>query len=363
MASIIGSVSPFNETEDTWHAYAERLDHFFLANEIDSEAKKRAVLLSSMGVKPYKLLSNLVAPRKAGECSYTEIVDVLKNHHNPRPSTIVQRFKFNTRVRGASESIRTFVAELKKLSEFCEYNDSLEEMLRDRLVCGINNRRIQQRLLTERSLTFAKALEIAQAMEAAAEGIEDLSGHITNKLCAMKHHRTTAAKPRSTISDRLCYRCGGPHTDSICKFKDSKCYKCQKIGHIAKVCRSTHTAKVQPKNKHKAHVLDENNVTEQSCLLYSMYSTPAPLCKNLLINGTAVKFQIDTGASLSVMNKKTFIEKVNIPLKPSSKVLKTYTGENVEICGEAEVVVTDDDKTATLPLVVVERGGPPLLGR
>ncbi|KAK3791427.1 hypothetical protein RRG08_046579 [Elysia crispata] len=181
MASIIGSVSPFNETEDTWQAYAERLEHFFLANEIDSEAKKRAVLLSSMGVEPYKLLSNLVAPRKAGECSYTEIVDVLKNHHNPRPSTIVQRFKFNIRVRGASESIRPFVAELKKLSEFCEYNDSLEEMLRDRLVCGINNRRIQQRLLSERSLTFAKALDIAHAMEAAAEGIEDLSDHITDK--------------------------------------------------------------------------------------------------------------------------------------------------------------------------------------
>ena len=94
-----------------------------------------------------------------------------------------------------------------------------------------------------------------------------------------------------------------------------------------------------------------------------MYSTSAPLCRNLLINGTAVKFQIDTGASLSVMNKKTFVEKVNIPLKPSSKVLKTYTGENVQICGQAEVVVTDDVKTATLPLVVVGRGGPPLLGR
>ena len=56
------------------------------------------------------------------------------------------------------------------------------------------------------------------------------------------------------------------------------------------------------------------------------------------------------------MNKKTFVEKVNIPLKPSSKVLKTYTGENVQIYGEAEVVVTDDVKTATLPLVVVEEG-------
>ena len=103
--------------------------------------------MSAFGVKPYKLMSTLVAPRKAGECSYTEIVDVLKNHHNPRPSTIVQRFKFNTRVRGDSESIRIFFAELKKLSEFCEYNDSLEEMLRDRLICGINNSRIQQRLI------------------------------------------------------------------------------------------------------------------------------------------------------------------------------------------------------------------------
>ena len=93
------------------HNYAERLDHFLLANEIDSEAKKRAALLSFMGVKPYKLQSTLVALRKAGECSYIETVDV--NHHNPRPSTIVQRFKFNTRVRGASESIGTFVAELK----------------------------------------------------------------------------------------------------------------------------------------------------------------------------------------------------------------------------------------------------------
>ena len=51
-------------------------------------------------------------------------------------------------------------------------------------------------------------------MEAAAEGIQDLSGHIIEKVGAVKHHRTTAAKPRSTTSDRLCYRCGGPHTDS-----------------------------------------------------------------------------------------------------------------------------------------------------
>ena len=40
-------------------------------------------------------------------------------------------------------------------------------MLRDRLVCGVNDERIQRRLLAERRLDFKKALELATAMEIA----------------------------------------------------------------------------------------------------------------------------------------------------------------------------------------------------
>ena len=38
-------------------------------------------------------------------------------------------------------------------------------MLRDRIVCGIRDEKIQRRLLVERALTFAKAYEIATSME------------------------------------------------------------------------------------------------------------------------------------------------------------------------------------------------------
>ena len=55
------------------------------------------------------------------------------------------------------------VAALHALSENCEFGDTLEDMLRNRLVWGIDDSRIQHRLLAEGSLTFAKALEIAQA--------------------------------------------------------------------------------------------------------------------------------------------------------------------------------------------------------
>jgi len=47
-------------------------------------------------------------------------------------------------------------------------------MLRDRLVCGISDGRLQRRLLAEPNLKFKKALEMAQAVQTAEQGAKDL---------------------------------------------------------------------------------------------------------------------------------------------------------------------------------------------
>jgi hypothetical protein len=65
------------------------------------------------------------------------------------------------------ENINTYVAEIKKLSEHCEFGTALNDSLRDRFVCGLYNESIQKRLLVETSLTFEKALKLAVAMETA----------------------------------------------------------------------------------------------------------------------------------------------------------------------------------------------------
>ena len=67
-----------------------------------------------------------------------------------------------------------YVAALRALAEYCEYGDSLNIMLRDKLMCGVNHKGIQRRLLPEKDLTYDKALEIALAMEAAAKDTKDL---------------------------------------------------------------------------------------------------------------------------------------------------------------------------------------------
>ena len=51
------------------------------------------------------------------------------------------------------------------LLEHCDFQNTLEEMLRDRLVCGINDEHIQRMLLAESSLDFKKAMKLATSME------------------------------------------------------------------------------------------------------------------------------------------------------------------------------------------------------
>lgn len=82
--ALIGKVEEFQENDD-WIEYTERLDQYFLANEITNNEKKRAVLLSTCGAKTYKLIRNLVSPGKPRDKTFAELVNIVKNHLNLRP--------------------------------------------------------------------------------------------------------------------------------------------------------------------------------------------------------------------------------------------------------------------------------------
>ena len=130
------------------------MDQYFLANDVTDAAKKRAILLSVVGDKTYKLIRDLVAPKKPTEKSYKELVELLTTHLEPKPSVIIERFKFNSRFRHEGETAAQYLAELWNLARYCEYGQNLDEMLRDRLVCGIKDGKIQRRLLSEKELTL-----------------------------------------------------------------------------------------------------------------------------------------------------------------------------------------------------------------
>ena len=127
---------------------------FFAANGETKAEKRRSVFISVMGPKSYTLLRNLLAPVKPKDKSFEELAAVLTKHYSPAPSEVMQRFRFNTRTRREGELVAEFVADLRRLAEFCNFGATLEKMLRDRLVCGIQDEPIQKKLLAEKALTF-----------------------------------------------------------------------------------------------------------------------------------------------------------------------------------------------------------------
>ena len=80
----------------------ERLEQFFVANDItgeDKAVKRRATFLSLVGRSAYNLLLSLIAPAKPTDKTFGELVSVLTKHYSPKPTEVMQRFRFISRVR------------------------------------------------------------------------------------------------------------------------------------------------------------------------------------------------------------------------------------------------------------------------
>ena len=185
-------------------------------------------------------------------------------------------------------------------------------MLRDRLVCGINDQRIQRRLLAEQDLSFAKALEISQAMEAADRNARELGKVSANGLVqAVSNGRSQ--RGGGAPHTLTCYRCGGKHPSDKCCFKDSECHHCGKKGHIAKVCRSKKRENAKHPCSHSTqekarthHVAGEESEDMTESILTVPGQRADPITVTVQVNHANLEMEVDTGASVSLISEATY---------------------------------------------------------
>ena len=268
-------------------------------------------------------------------------------------------------------------------------------MLRDRLVCGINDVRIQRRLLSEPELTYKRAFDLAQAMETAERNAQSLLGrgvepiHIAQPLTedrsrdseagAVQFMKDQAGKARVQRTQESwkpnCFRCGAKHGGQ-CRFKDAKCHNCGKLGHLAKVCRSKsrlqerNLSEYRPKETHQLQV-DEFDSETDTVAEYTLFnvkdSKTQPFRVTVQVNGQDLSLEVDTGATLSLISYETYnrlwIHGSPPPIKHSLVKLRTYTGEKIDVIGEIEVEVSLNNQKFDLSVLVVKGNGPNLLGR
>ncbi|KAM7284440.1 uncharacterized protein ISCGN_001534, partial [Ixodes scapularis] len=361
--ATLGRIEPFDEAGTDWPTYIERLDQFFVANDVKPE-RQVAAFLSLIGAKTYALLKSLVAPDIPASKSYIELVAILREHLSPKPLVIAERFRFHKRNQNENESILEFVAELKKLAQTCEFGGTLNEALRDRMVCGIISDSIQKRLLSEAGLTFKKALEIAVAMEAAFANAQVL------------HCRSADAEVLKVDQDKSeCKHCGlTNHTAINCRWKGLDCRRCGRRGHLERVCRSQQSGPAASQHRgaptrgrrNKGEKVKTLNVdTEDEVEMFELRGTrPRPLQVTVKVNTIPLTMEVDTGAAVSVLPLDLYKTRFpNLVKGRSGVVLRAFTGKKVKPVGEAQVEVEYQDQVHKLPLQIVDFKGPPLLGR
>ncbi|XP_060075467.1 uncharacterized protein K02A2.6-like [Ylistrum balloti] len=382
----VGRIGEYVEGKEDFQCYTERLEQYFAANKVAND-KRVAVFLAVVGAHTYSLLRDLITPDIPSTKTKVELKQTLKLHFRPKPLVIAERFKFHSRKQNDTETISDYLASLKRLSVDCDFGDFLNQALRDRFVCGLKNDVIQKKLLAETDLDFNKAVQIAQAMEMAYKNTSEI--HVMAKPEVPIHHvkrggrnsfkggmqgqrsekfeKTTPSKQKSgNCHDRKqCFRCGGKHSPDDCKFKNEKCYECQRVGHIGRKC------KYKKKNvRYQGVDTDDDEdfglfgLYEHTHHTQSTKTMGEEYRVTVRVDGYPINFELDTGAAATIVSESVYEEHLKrLPLQKPSIKLRDYGGGKVPIVGEIQVPVVYSEQSRILPLRIASGKKPALLGR
>lgn len=381
----IGSIEPYNFGSNNWDAYVRRVKQFIALNNI-ADTLHVATLVTVVGAECYELMCDLCSPTTPESKSFVDLVRLVKEHLEPDRSEIAERHIFRQRTQRQGESVREYLQSLKHLAKTCNFGDKLEENLRDQYVSGLYNEDMRSRIFAEKNVDCKRAVELAQALEAAER-------HAAPASASGAGAGAGAAGPRAAHDDglhrlgaggaggsrtnagalraqRACSRCGKVgHSDGKCRFRFYNCDECGQRGHIKAVCvKSNSGNKVKGKNATKNHFfLNGSDSDDEGCNFYNLVVSSdgdGPFFVNLKVENILCKFKIDTGSKLSVISKQYYDRHFsNIPIDQKQITLKSYTGDVIETLGFIMVNVTYGKKQAKLNLFVIENGGPPLMGR
>ena len=148
------------QAADNWKKFKRAWTNFSLAIELNKkpEPVQVATLLTVIGEEAREVFATFTGWAEEGDDA--KIVPVLGKftaYCEPRKSVPFERYRFNKRAQELGESYEKYRTTLRKLSESCEFQSiTPDEILRDRLIFGIGDVKVRERLLREPNLSLAK---------------------------------------------------------------------------------------------------------------------------------------------------------------------------------------------------------------
>ena len=155
-----------------------------------SDTVKSSILLHCIGSKSGEIYNTFTFVEQGESMKFDEIIEKFDGYFTPRKNLTLLRFKFFTAHQQDGESFDEFLTRLRKLSKYCEFASLQDSLLRDMVIIGILDKRLQERLLRESDITLEKTIEHCQANEVTKKHVETLQHQAEPALhwhCQSKH--------------------------------------------------------------------------------------------------------------------------------------------------------------------------------
>ena len=343
-----------------WPNWKQRFDRFRCATKLNKETEELQInaLIYTMG-KEAEHIFNAFTFEEGDEKKYGVVLNKFEEHFVSKRNIIHERACFHRRVQKDGETVEAFIRNLYELAEHCEFGLQRDEQIRDRIVIGILDKSLSQKLQMKSDLNLDTAIQMARQTEQVKVQI---AGQVDDKHLGevnRKNRRPNANRRQGPTqrgknfrrpgvpSLQPCSRCNRAHRpEETCPATGAKCSKCKKKGHFAVVCRTV-----------VGEVTRAPEQTSQHFFLGAIQSgdnAEEPWSVMLHINKKPVQFKIDTGADISVMSESTYQALPQCPQLQTSNAVLSSPGGKLNCKGLFTANITLKGNTYSEDMYIIE---------
>ncbi|XP_059056153.1 uncharacterized protein K02A2.6-like [Achroia grisella] len=386
---------------DAWRKWSKQFMVFMKASGVYKESTdvKSSLLVNLIGSDGYDIYTTFKYDKNENQEDFDILINKFNEHFGMKKNTTMARFKFFTRNQERGETIDEYVTALKLLTQSCEFEHLEEGLIRDRIVCGVTDSKLRDRLLREDDLDLGRAVKICQASEMTAEeqrqienakcgteagtssAVDVVYGARTEQQWGASRYPRGGRQARrgrgrlgAPVADgaaaaaRGCAACGSARCQggSQCSAKSVKCFSCHEIGHFKRMCPGKRYKNKIYHIKESASDSDEElyyvstldgNSGNKNCKWYETLS--------LVSNNSKQVFKLDTGSDLNVMSIKTFLNLgLNTScLSPDKTKAQSFCGNYIPIIGSCYIDWIYKNRKYNLYFIISDQNCQSVLGK
>ncbi|KAI5755975.1 hypothetical protein M8J77_021076 [Diaphorina citri] len=331
---------PMNEeSAEEWTKWIQRFKIYEMAGGMINfpDERRRAILLHSIGTRGVEIFNSL---KVAQDATYDQVVSSLEGYFKPKLNVTYERHIFFTCCQNEL-TIDEYVTSLKLKAKTCEFGTLEDGLIRDRIICGIKNTKMKQRLLQEKDLSLEKTVEMLRIQEVTQKQVDvitDQTEDMKLEACAVKHKNVSNRQSFKKSYEFNCNRCGKVHGPRQCPAFGARCHICGHVGHFSKKCRKRRKSSGRSINQ-----VDVDSPSNQSVEVEEFYvgsidsvdygGNSDTWSTMVTINDQIIPMMLDTGAQCNLMSMSQFKE-LKLPrscIKPAKVKLTSYCGSNIDV--------------------------------